>query len=312
MITRIQVGDPEIVYHYTSAETLLKIVRSETPEIWATNLFYLNDASESSHSLKMFCKRLPAFLQRNKPQYGEALQNIFTLGVSIEQDPPFVASFSTLHDSLPQWRSYCPNGNGVSMGFRVSALRQSSVTHELILGRFAASKAKLDRVTYVGEGDDFRVDLILRKCLDELEEWKQSQAALPIEERTSIKDEEFLRYVVAEKACLVKHRSFESECEYRLTAPNDFFTKTDVIKFRSSRSTIIPYIPVKMPPWSRSTPVPEPEAEMAAGFEDYFLKEVIVGPTPVPELTLGALKLLFRRMGANVNVRPSDVTYRDL
>ncbi len=311
MTPRIQVGDPKIVYHYTSAETLLKIVKSETPEIWATNLFYLNDATEGSHSLKMFSKRLPAFLERNKPRYGEALRNVFKLGISIEQDPPFVASFSALPDSLPQWRSYCPNGNGVSMGFRVSALRHSSVTHELILGRFAAPKAKLHHVTYVGEGDDFTIDLILKKCLDNLEEWKQSQDALPIEERTSIKDEEFLQYEVAEKVYLVKHRSFESECEYRLIAPKVFFTKTDIVEFRSSRSTIIPYMPIKMPPWSRSTLVPVTEAE-TNGFKNYFLKEVIVGPTPVPELTIGALKLLFSRMGTNVDVRPSDVTYRDL
>jgi hypothetical protein len=138
IMTSFQVADPEIVYHYTSADTLLKIV--DKREIWATNIFYLNDVSESRHSLELFTKRLPVFLERNKSEHGEALRNVFAQGISIDWDPPFVASFSSHDDSLPQWRSYCSNGNGVSIGFRVSALRQSSMTHDLILGRFTPSR----------------------------------------------------------------------------------------------------------------------------------------------------------------------------
>jgi hypothetical protein len=36
--------EPEVVYHYTTMETMKKIVDSES--IWATSLNYLNDASE--------------------------------------------------------------------------------------------------------------------------------------------------------------------------------------------------------------------------------------------------------------------------
>jgi hypothetical protein len=38
-----------------------------------------------------------------------------------------VASFSQDLDSLPQWRSYCPNGNGVAVGFRVDCLKRAFV-----------------------------------------------------------------------------------------------------------------------------------------------------------------------------------------
>jgi hypothetical protein len=310
MATQIQIADPEVVYHYTSADTLLKIVRSE--EIWATSIFYLNDVSEISHSLKLLTNRLPAFLERNKPERGEVLRSAFAQGISIDGDPPFVASFSSQHDSLPQWRSYCSNGNGVSMGFRVSSLRQSSLTHELFLGRFSPSSSKLNRVTYIGEGDDFRVDLILQKCLNELIEWNGSQAALPDDERTIISDEEFLRYTLAEKLCSVKHRSFESESEYRLIAPREPFIKTDTMKFRSSRSTIIPYMSVLMPKWSKSQSGQKSGSEISPEASSYFLKDVVVGPTPTPSLTIASLRLLFDRLGVDVDVRGSDVPFRDL
>ena len=47
-------SDPDVVYHYTSAATLLKIVESES--IWATNLQYLNDITESTHCISALRK----------------------------------------------------------------------------------------------------------------------------------------------------------------------------------------------------------------------------------------------------------------
>jgi hypothetical protein len=40
-------NEPEVVYHYTSMDTMIKIVESAT--IWATSISYLNDDSEREH-----------------------------------------------------------------------------------------------------------------------------------------------------------------------------------------------------------------------------------------------------------------------
>ena len=45
-----------VLYHYTSLEGLLGIldIKSSQPQsIWATNIFYLNDASELNYSIKL-------------------------------------------------------------------------------------------------------------------------------------------------------------------------------------------------------------------------------------------------------------------
>jgi hypothetical protein len=47
---------PEVVYHYTSMDTLLKIVA--TGHIWATNINYLNDVLERRHCLARVKARL--------------------------------------------------------------------------------------------------------------------------------------------------------------------------------------------------------------------------------------------------------------
>ena len=46
-IQPIPVGEPEVVYLYTTMDTMVKIVTSG--KIWATSISYLNDSSEGEH-----------------------------------------------------------------------------------------------------------------------------------------------------------------------------------------------------------------------------------------------------------------------
>lgn len=52
---------PDFVYHYTSMETLLKIMDSKS--IWATNIRYLNDVLERQHCLSAVQKRIPGAIR---------------------------------------------------------------------------------------------------------------------------------------------------------------------------------------------------------------------------------------------------------
>ena len=70
-------------------------------------------------------------------------------------------------------------------------------------------------------------------------------------------------------------------------------------KFRLGRSTLIPYIEIMLD-------VKLIGAECVQN-EKYFINEVIVGPTPQPELTLEAVHALFQ---SGVNVRLSDIPFR--
>jgi hypothetical protein len=106
---------PEIVYHYTSIDTMTKIVASES--IWATSVCYLNDTSEQSHFLNLVRSRIP-HLQFKTPEASAVAKSFLNVRDGEFENRPFIASFSAEADSLPQWRSYCSAGNGVAIGFR--------------------------------------------------------------------------------------------------------------------------------------------------------------------------------------------------
>ncbi len=298
---------PQTVYHYTSAETLLKIM--DTNSVWATNIRYLNDVKEREHCLNLMNNRLSEFLRVCQPQCASDLTMALSRIDGSAWHVPYVASFSTEIDSLPQWRSYCPHGNGVSIGFRVAALEQSTLSRESIMGRFPQPKAALAPVQYLADADVQMLDSIFDDCIKELKEWHHLQSIAPPEERTSADDAYVLTSIISEKCSLVKHASFASEVEYRLTAPISLFSTEPAIHFRSSRTTVIPYKILLMPEWGNS----QYGSGVATGiFNDHFIEHIMVGPTPNPDLTVEALRLLFTRKRLSPLIVKTDIPYRDL
>lgn len=295
---------PDVVYHYTSAATLLKIVESKS--IWATNLQYLNDVSESKYCIDALRRRVPTYFARNPSSFEEALRSALTNAES-GFTPPYVASFSAVQDSLPLWRSYCPNGNGVSIGFRRSALIESVLTFES-QGALPVQYSTLQPVEYL-DLDDFDLqDRILRECLQELSKYHDKVDTDPTDFVQA--DEEFLRWEIGSRSCLVKHWGFETEEEIRLIAPPLLFSDAS-LKFRCPRTTVIPYVDVLMP---KRKPVKARRVSRWDLGDDYFIDSVVVGPTPNPELTAKAVRLLFhsKQIDLDVPVLTSDIPYRDL
>ena len=105
--------EPEVVYHYTSIDTMMKIVDSAS--IWATSISYLNDVSEREHYLRLIRERIPVYRQSHSLPDESIFDDFLNESDLGFQSRPFVASFSEEDDSLPQWRSYCPHGNGVAI-----------------------------------------------------------------------------------------------------------------------------------------------------------------------------------------------------
>ena len=94
---------PEIVYHYTSMDAMMKIANDGS--IWATSVLYLNDVSEQEFYLELVRKYLPEY-RKLHPEDSSIFCNIETPGSADFTQRPFVASFSYEGDSLSQWRSY--------------------------------------------------------------------------------------------------------------------------------------------------------------------------------------------------------------
>jgi hypothetical protein len=90
----------EVVYHYTSMDTMTKIVRG------ATSISYLNDVTEGDYFLKLVRKRIRTYRATHKLEDETIFDKFLDQSDLGFESRPFVVSFSKDADSLPQWRSY--------------------------------------------------------------------------------------------------------------------------------------------------------------------------------------------------------------
>jgi len=124
-----------LIYHYTSASTMERIV--ETQSIRASCLAYLNDSREVTHGLEVMIKWAEERCQElnngngmsEDDESGERWLNSVTaanglLGNARKMDVRnlFGVCLSKNGDVLSQWRGYADHGRGYSIGFHAQEL----------------------------------------------------------------------------------------------------------------------------------------------------------------------------------------------
>jgi hypothetical protein len=326
---------PEVVYHYTSMDSLQKILESR--ELWSTSIRYLNDVLERKHYFSAIKPRIPELIAAGV--YG-ARPFLETLNAPDEETKPFfalpfVTSFSKLADSLPQWRSYCPNGNGVSIGFKTASLVKSYASlrdeykneHnallliDLDLNKESGIKIPINptttfkQVTYARIVEDENkskgttkvdlVDTLIKIAIDNAEntvaEYEEQDVPMPI------------GLAVLEafdtNASLVKHHSFSEEHEFRLVTTLQWGHK-EYLRYRTSKSTLIPYIALSLVDPQEDFISSPPRT--TGDTKPFFIDHLIVGPSPNQSLSIQALDAMFRFRGYDVKVDPSNIPFRDL
>lgn len=311
---------PSIVYHYTSMETLLKIV--DSGQIRATSIRYLNDVSERAYALSAIQERLE--------YHPQEIKNLFEpLFESTEEnrsfvDLPFVASFSGLRDSLPQWRSYCSNGNGVSIGFAVESLQRGSIDFsedanmmKPLIRPLSEALVMFEPVKYLKREDDKAFDYVIDEILEganqiqkeynklvpecEDDEGRKITYFLALEPRLSSSLD-----VVASR---IKQASFEAENEYRLTVRLCFALKQ--IEYRCAASTLVPFVSVSIPNPSEFATPRKKKLNMVDAEKPFFIDSVTIGPSPNTKLSKQALHGYFLGRGYDVTIHESKIPFRD-
>jgi hypothetical protein len=138
----VQGATPDVIYHYTDIAGLIGITTSGA--LWATNLRFMNDASELSHSYGLMLRVLAdARAQASAPAQIELMDEIErAIRGQWAGYPDFYAvSFSANGDLLSQWRGYGSSGGGYAIGFDTRGLTRPPSPHPQP-GRF------LNRVIY--------------------------------------------------------------------------------------------------------------------------------------------------------------------
>ena len=252
----------DFLFHYTSPDGLLGILRETGPVLWFSQYDSLNDTTEGIHILEVYqgvCKELldngkidSVFFQAvhdvepmTKEMFLYSLEQAKSDSSSdptdyckFEEVQKYICCFSKNRDSLPMWNYYTKGDKyeGYNIGFCLWRTKQMGIQD------YYGKGYSLDFFTVIY--DDTEKKKIMRDKIEELYHFYKDG----IGENTLARIKNILSHYLKALALKFKQDCFQHEQEVRaiLTVPkgNTEFT----VKYRSKAGYIIPYIEVSFPP----------------------------------------------------------------
>lgn len=268
-----------ILHHYTSGTGVLGVFSSDS--LWATQIRYMNDSKEFAHATELAMSALRELRHSRKgDKYAQLCAAVSNHLESISGLTLYVACFSEVHDSLSQWRGYCPPSLGYSVGFGGNLLREIA----------SEQGFQLQPCVYDRDKQTQSVNAWARETLAVLD------AGCPTDidpvEYTRKNCNVFLHKFIA-FAPYMKDSSFQDECEWRLVG---LIPSTDPrVSLRQGRSFLVPYVPIKLYSATDQSPI----------------WNVCVGPTPNIELAINSLSYLFQTVKIRNGTTRTMIPYRD-
>lgn len=236
----------DLLYHYTSASGLLGILDKYTEEtpfltIWATNALYMNDPSEFRLGQYVFHNVLPDIEDElNIPEPEKlslAAQTMIDEGIfekleiggsarveTINQGIAYVLSLSQERDTLPMWRMYAQNGNGLAIVFDKNMLTE-------LYGE------NLRDCMYATQGDYGKFKEIVK---NEYLQYKRDNSFLKL--CNPYIQLMFITHLYHRFCAYLKDSAYAYEKEVRLKA-----TSADKVLYREKEGLIIPYVTIQIP-----------------------------------------------------------------
>ena len=290
MLWRVSLS--KLIYHYSDANALKSII--ENKEIWLTGHSFLNDEMEFHEGFDLLNKNIGKVVEQNN--FTERSKQILSeITDHFSSSLVFSCSFSSEPDLLSQWRSYCPQDGGFSIGFDKELLQKSICGHNPTgnIRRFDDciydESEKLRQAEVIADGCCKGIDLHFEKM------------------GRDVFYNTFLEFLFYSFRCKNSHFIEEKEVRVFTYAHNkferisindgsgfpaiEFFSKENV-QFRTNKNIFIPYL-------KQSFPI---EA----------IKEIYVGPCKNRDVVVQGLQLFLQNLGLinQVNIILSNIPYR--
>lgn len=318
-----------LLYHYTTLAGLLGITASTS--IWASDVRYMNDASELIYAAEMIgavvAKTLEAVEDeplRSALPRRPGFTNAFEYGKR-----PFVACFCEEDNLLSQWRGYRRDETGFSLGIDVPGLARMNDLPPNTYLRKVIYDEKQQTETVRAVTEDW-----LQVARGMLQRGEDAKDVFPYPAIWA------LQAALAEQHLSFKHPTFAEEREWRLIKLVDVREEMGLLEHQRSEQHLqetfeymreLGHEPPAQPRWNpyeraegikiqfRPTQtglipyVELPLRERAGVFNGRLpLWRVVQGPTPNAELSLesAALCLQSRGYGFHTEVRASDIPLR--
>jgi hypothetical protein len=319
-----------LLYHYTTLEGLLGIVKSEA--IRATHIRYLNDASELDNAFSP--ESTYPLLESLFPDPGQEVKELVRALMKPPQDryDAFVASFTDdgatkqdPGDRLSQWRAYSDISGGCSLGFdhdlilkgwEKSGIRAAGAECNLLRCKYTAlEKAQVAKSIGETRSKDFNQALNQYLSLFEGENGRApNQAEVEDLQKRSIA--RVLGVSCADyylEAAGFKDKSFSEELEWRilihavrqnLLLEHSKNPDVPIINFRRGKFGMTPYVELPLNLKAPESP----------------LRRIVIGPAPHREESVMAVRMLLESNGIGikgenvpngVEVKGSEIPYRN-
>lgn len=268
----------KIVYHYTSVDSLFKIlgVVGDFFYFRATHAHFLNDPSEYKYAIEIFMESMVEYEKqkniriRKSDSLSEA--KIFFSGLSLMPGDPYLLSFSNILDDLSMWRSYGKDGTGVAIGLDSEMLSQKeNEPNTSFIECIYDQEIVISKLVKLWESEYDKVNIE-----------KDNNSISSIRLLTSI----FYLCFAA------KRNPYAIENEWRLCKNK---TPDDKVEFRVSQNLIMPFLKYK--------------------FEKRIIKKIVLGPCSNEILAKKSIELFLKEYNYNLNedlIVSSDISYRQL
>jgi hypothetical protein len=287
----------KMLYHYTSLAGILGIIGNKS--IWATDVSYLNDASEFFHALNIAKQEASKIIMDDDylAAFGWAMHHGLE---TVTADDIYITSFSEKADLLSQWRGYCPAGAGMCLGFEFDHLMDfcDGKGYRLEQCIYKHSE-KIQRVNEMMTKyfENFPKHFLARRDYQNLDSNAQVNADIEYMLRTSEGQDKlqadaavrFLCNEIYKLAPLFKNEGFHEESEWRIVANE----QKEAVKFRPVSSYLAPFLELKV-----------------LGVTASPLREVIIGPNPNQHRCKSSIRMLLDKNGVgDVNITTSPLPF---
>jgi len=260
---------PEILWHYTSGDALVRIPEGGT--LFSTQIACLNDSTEFTYARNVLFEALDEIKPVNDDD-ACILEKVLSNrpGGGPITEGRFVTCFSAQADDLSQWRAYSGGENGYAIGFSGESLRLM----------FSNTDSHLLPVLY----DESRQRCLAKELAEATARFFREAAENHRGVRREYIGEEFLQtwspYLTI-FAPLVKHPSFAAEEEWRIVHT---FTLQDVAQllFKQKATLLARHLPLDL----------RREGRMP-------LAKVLVGPSRHKEISKVSVGDLLHKLGYN-------------
>ena len=266
---------PEKIYHYTSSEGLLGIVKSK--ELHLTDFMYLNDPQEIQHGLEIVRKLILDTAHEKKENTPEQQtlrkflwtldSNILKTGDRLSHDSIFISCFCENGDLLSQWKGYSNFGAGFSIGFNTENIVNKTNDDMFLI---------FSKVIYDEQAKKKVINELLNAFIT---------TPILVKPNGDFHEETVLLIIsILYTFCVFfKDESFSEENEWRLVYfPFSRLVDTKSVDFKSSHDGIIPFYKFKL-----DTKLSE-------------INSVIIGPKYSYRHNLKSLNLLLKEYDINI------------